>query len=113
MAEKDTAPQPAGNQNHGGHGGFQGVVEKPHNFWGTTKRLLDYMQDRLVGLILVLAFAIISVIFQIRTPKILGEATTEIFKGLMKEMPNKKPALAWLHFRLTIKRLSKLFSSFL
>lgn len=90
MAEKDTAPQPAGNQNHGGHGGFQGVVEKPHNFWGTTKRLLDYMQDRLVGLILVLAFAIISVIFQIRTPKILGEATTEIFKGLMKGNAQQK-----------------------
>lgn len=90
MAEKDAAPQPAGNQNHGGHGGFQGVVEKPHNFWGTTKRLLDYMQDRLVGLILVLAFAIISVIFQIRTPKILGEATTEIFKGLMKGNAQQK-----------------------
>lgn len=30
MAEKDTAPQPAGNQNHGGHGGFQGVVPKTH-----------------------------------------------------------------------------------
>ncbi len=70
--------------------GFQGVVEKPHNFWGTTKRLLDYMQDRLVGLILVLAFAIISVIFQIRTPKILGEATTEIFKGLMKGNAQQK-----------------------
>ena len=48
------------------------------------------MQDRLVGLILVLAFAIISVIFQIRTPKILGEATTEIFKGLMKGNAQQK-----------------------
>lgn len=89
MADKDNAPQPA-NQNHGGRGGFQGVVEKPHNFWGTTKRLLDYMQDRLIGLILVFAFAIISVIFQIRTPKILGEATTEIFKGLMKGNAQQK-----------------------
>lgn len=83
MPEKDTAPQPT-NQNHGGRGGFQGVVQKPHNFWGTTRRLLNYMQDRLIGLVLVMVFAIISVIFQIRTPKILGEATTEIFKGLMK-----------------------------
>lgn len=89
MADKDNAPQPA-QQNHGGRGGFQGVVEKPHNFWGTTKRLLDYMRDRMVGLILVLAFAIISVIFQIRTPKILGEATTEIFKGLMKGNAQQK-----------------------
>lgn len=89
MADKDNAPQPA-QQNHGGRGGFQGVVEKPHHFWRTTKRLLDYMQDRMVGLILVFAFAIISVIFQIRTPKILGEATTEIFKGLMKGNAQQK-----------------------
>lgn len=44
----------------------------------------------MVGLILVFAFAIISVIFQIRTPKILGEATTEIFKGLMKGNAQQK-----------------------
>ena len=90
MAEKDNAPQPSGNQHHGGPGGYQGVVEKPHHFWKTTRRLLDYMQDRLIGLILVLAFAIISVIFQIRTPKILGEATTEIFKGMMKGNAQQK-----------------------
>ncbi|MBV0931184.1 ABC transporter ATP-binding protein/permease [Lentilactobacillus sp. IMAU92037] len=89
MAEKETAPQPT-NQNHGGRGGFQGVVQKPHNFWGTTRRLLNYMQDRLIGLVLVMVFAIISVIFQIRTPKILGEATTEIFKGLMKGNAQQK-----------------------
>jgi ATP-binding cassette subfamily B protein len=33
--------------------------------------------------LIVLILAITSTIFQIRTPKILGEATTEIFKGLM------------------------------
>lgn len=94
MAEKDTTSQASANQSHGGPGrpggSFQGVVQKPHNFWGTTRRLLDYMQDRLIGLILVMVFAIISVIFQIRTPKILGEATTEIFKGLMKGNAQQK-----------------------
>ncbi len=109
MAEKDNAPQPSGNQHHGGPGGYQGVVEKPHHFWKTTRRLLDYMQDRLIGLILVLAFAIISVIFQIRTPKILGEATTEIFKGMMKGNANKKLGLVLLNCRSTIKKLFKLF----
>ncbi|EHO49915.1 ABC transporter ATP-binding protein [Lentilactobacillus kisonensis] len=94
MAEKDTTSQASANQSHGGPGrpggSFQGVVQKPHNFWGTTRRLLDYMQDRLIGLILVMVFAIISVIFQIRTPQILGEATTEIFKGLMKGNAQQK-----------------------
>ncbi|KRM22384.1 ABC transporter ATP-binding protein [Latilactobacillus graminis] len=81
MAEKTT------NQSQGSHGpgrGMGGVVEKPKNFWGTTKRLLTYMSSRLIGLVIVLALAIISVIFQIRTPKVLGKATTEIFKGVMK-----------------------------
>ncbi len=73
----------------GGHG-HGGLVEKPKNFWGTTKRLLGYMSDRWVGLVMVFAFAIISVIFQIRTPKILGEATTEIFKGVMKGTAQQK-----------------------
>lgn len=105
MAEKDNAPQPAANRNHGGRGGFQGVVEKPHNFWGTTKRLLDYMQDRMVGLILVFVFAIISVIFQIRTPKILGEATTEIFKGLMKGNAQQKAGFSVMSLPINYEKI--------
>jgi ATP-binding cassette subfamily B protein len=41
------------------------------------------MSKRLYLILIVLILAITSTIFQIRTPKILGEATTEIFKGLM------------------------------
>ncbi|WP_208422540.1 ABC transporter ATP-binding protein [Latilactobacillus fragifolii] len=82
MAEKTTTNRPQGG--HGPGPGMGGVVEKPKNFWGTTKRLLAYMSSRLIGLVIVLALAIISVIFQIRTPKVLGQATTEIFKGVMK-----------------------------
>lgn len=92
MAEKDT-PRPQQQRGPmGGHGpgGHAGLVEKPKNFWRTTRRLMSYMSDRLVGLCFVLAFAIISVIFQIRTPKILGQATTEIFKGVMKGQSEQK-----------------------
>lgn len=88
MAQKDesnTSSQPTRGPGGGhGPGGPRGVVEKPKNFWKTTARLMHYMSDRIVGLILVLIFAITSVIFQIRTPKILGQATTEIYKGVMK-----------------------------
>ncbi|WP_283678926.1 ABC transporter ATP-binding protein [Lentilactobacillus sp. Marseille-Q4993] len=89
MSDKKATVRPVGPRG-GGHGGPHGLVEKPKNFWGTTKRLMSYMSDRIVGLVLVLAFAIISVIFQIRTPKILGEATTEIFKGVMKGSAQQK-----------------------
>ncbi|SEM77216.1 ATP-binding cassette, subfamily B [Ligilactobacillus sp. WC1T17] len=57
--------------------------QKAKNFWGTTKRLLSYMDPWKYGLLAVVIFAIGSVIFQIVTPKILGKATTEIYKGVM------------------------------
>lgn len=87
MSKKPTN-QPA--VNHGPGGGHGGLVEKPHNFWRTTNRLLRYMSNRLWAVAFVLILAIASVIFQIRTPKILGEATTEIFKGVMQGAAAKK-----------------------
>ena len=41
------------------------------------------MSKRSIAIISVFVLAIAAVIFQIQTPKILGEATTEIFKGVM------------------------------
>lgn len=85
--------KPQGNGPMGGprpgHGvGMKG--EKPKNFWPTTKRLFRYMSKRLVAISLVFILAIAAVIFQIRTPRILGEATTEIFKGVMKGVEQMK-----------------------
>ena len=41
------------------------------------------MSKRMVAIIAVFVLAIAAVIFQIQTPKVLGKATTEIFKGVM------------------------------
>lgn len=92
MAEKAATNQPQGG--HGPGRGMGGVVEKPKNFWGTTNRLLKYMSSRLIALVFVIVLAIVSVIFQIRTPKVLGEATTEIFKGVMKGNAMQKAGIA-------------------
>lgn len=56
---------------------------KAKNFWGTVKRLFKYMSNRMIAIVIVLILAIASVLFQIQTPKILGEATTEIFQKVM------------------------------
>lgn len=61
-----------------------GKPMKPKNFWITTKRLFGYMAHRWYLIAMVFILAIASTIFQIQTPKILGKATTEIFKGVMK-----------------------------
>lgn len=84
---KETPTRPPMGHGPGNHAG---LVEKPQHFWRTTNRLLRYMSNRLFAVAVVLILAITSVIFQIRTPKILGEATTEIYKGIMKGAAMKK-----------------------
>ncbi|MCL0318298.1 ABC transporter ATP-binding protein [Apilactobacillus xinyiensis] len=57
---------------------------KPDNFWAATWRLVKYMRPWMGGVIFVVLLSIIAVILQIITPKILGNATTEIYKGVTK-----------------------------
>ncbi|EGC70815.1 MULTISPECIES: ABC transporter ATP-binding protein [Enterococcus] len=84
MSEKKTTTQHRGGPMGGGPGRNIGAKgPKPKNFWGTVKRLFGYMSKRSLAIIAVFVLAIAAVIFQIQTPKILGEATTEIFKGVM------------------------------
>ncbi|EAC7842468.1 ABC transporter ATP-binding protein [Listeria monocytogenes] len=59
------------------------TTAKPKNFKQTLFRLLGYMKPRSVAIIVVFIFAILSTIFNIFSPKELGKATTEIFKGVM------------------------------
>ncbi|MGH1744815.1 ABC transporter ATP-binding protein [Enterococcus entomosocium] len=84
MSEKKTTTQHRGGPMGGGPGRNIGAKgPKPKNFLGTVKRLFGYMSKRSLAIIAVFVLAIAAVIFQIQTPKILGEATTEIFKGVM------------------------------
>ena len=68
----------------GGHGP-RGMMpgEKAKDFKGTMKKLLGYMKRFLPGIILVLVCAAASTIFSIFGPKILGQATTKLFEGLL------------------------------
>ncbi|MDD6432959.1 MAG: ABC transporter ATP-binding protein [Lactobacillaceae bacterium] len=57
---------------------------KAKHFWPTTKRLIDYLRPWKAGVIFSIFLAIVSVILSIIAPKILGEATTIIYNGVMK-----------------------------
>lgn len=57
-------------------------IEKPKDFKGTIKKLGHYMSNYKFSMILVLIFAIASTVFNIVGPKLLGNATTEIFNGV-------------------------------
>ena len=57
--------------------GGMSTGEKPKDFKGTMKKLMGYLTQYKIGLLLVVIFAIGSTIFNIAGPKILGKATTE------------------------------------
>lgn len=60
--------------------------EKAKDFKGTLKKLLKYASVYRAALIIVIAFAMGSTIFSIAGPKVLSQATTEIFTGLMSKI---------------------------
>ncbi|WCF11359.1 ABC transporter ATP-binding protein/permease [Paenibacillus thiaminolyticus] len=58
-------------------------VEKAKDFKGTLKRLVGYLKPRKYQLIAVLVMAILSTVFTILGPSIMGKATTSLFESLM------------------------------
>lgn len=57
--------------------------EKAKDFKGTLNKLLGYLKEYKVSLVIVVMLAIISTVFSIVGPKILGQATTEIYNGII------------------------------
>ena len=76
-------------QTHGAHmGGPRGAAgmmpgEKAKNFKGTMAKLLRYLSRYLPAIITVLVCAAASTVFSIFGPKVLGQATTKLFEGVM------------------------------
>ncbi len=62
------------------------VAEKPKDFKGTLKKLISSMKEYKWRLAIIIVFAIASTVFMIIGPKILGNATTEIFNGIMSKI---------------------------
>ena len=71
-------------QQRRGRGGR--VVEKPKDFRKSFKELASYMMRYKFRLLIMVACAILGTIFTIVGPKILGNATTEIYTGLMNKI---------------------------
>ena len=82
MAEKKTKSPMGRGMGHG-----SGTVEKAKDAKGTIKKLINnYLKQYKLLLSIVFIFAIASTIFAIVGPKILGNATTEIFAGLVNKV---------------------------
>lgn len=81
MSKETQSRRPMGGPMGGGT-----PTEKAKNFKGTMKNLVSYLAKYRIGFLFVLIFAIGSAAFSIIGPKILGNATTEIFEGLMRKV---------------------------
>ena len=83
MQGRGRGPGPGGP----GPGGPMGDgTEKANDFKGTMTKLAQYLDAYRVKIILVVIFAVLSTIFTIIGPKVLGNATTAVFNGVIAEM---------------------------
>lgn len=77
---------PMGGGHHGPMAGIR-ATQKAKDFNGSLKRLLKYLSPYKLRLIIVFLTAILSTVFSIYSPKVLGKATTRLFQGVvMKKM---------------------------
>ncbi|WP_435367785.1 ABC transporter ATP-binding protein [Metabacillus litoralis] len=76
MGDNKRRVGPIGGGMRHGHGM---VVEKPKNFKKTFKRLVGYLKPWKNRMILVAIAAIFSTLFNVISPKLLGDATSSIF----------------------------------
>lgn len=90
MSNNETTQKPPVMKGHGPMGGeprgAHGPVEKAKDFNGTIKKLGKTLSKYKIVIIIVMIFAIGSTVFSIVGPKILGNATTEIYTGLMNKI---------------------------
>ena len=63
-----------------------GATEKAKDFKGTLKKFLKVISEYKILIILAFIFAVGSTIFTIVSPKILGNATTEIYNGIIAKI---------------------------
>lgn len=93
MSEKNKAAN--SGRKHGGGGPMgPGMImpgEKAKDFKGTLRRLLGYLKPSRTKLFIIFLMAILSTIFSIVSPKIMGKATTKLFEFTMAKF-NGLPA---------------------
>lgn len=82
--------QTAGSQRSGGPMGFGGGIqihgEKARDFKGTMRKFLKYISEFKIQVLIVIIFAIVSTVFVIIGPKLIGRATTKLFEGVLGQI---------------------------
>ena len=71
-----------------GGGPMAGMMkgDKAHDFQGTMRKLIAYLGQYKIAVVIVFIFAIASTAANIAGPKLLGNATTKLFEGVMAQL---------------------------
>ena len=80
LSAKTEAPARQG----GGHGRM--YTEKPKDFKGTIKKLVRFAADYRLPIAASVVLAIVSVVFMVIGPKVLGDAVTLLYEGLVQRV---------------------------
>jgi ATP-binding cassette, subfamily B, multidrug efflux pump len=78
--------QRSGGSREGGPMGTMRKGDKARNFKATMVKLGHYLSEYKFKIIIVVIFAVASTVFSIVGPKVLGNATTRLFEGVMAEI---------------------------
>lgn len=73
-------------------------AQKPKDFKGTFKRLLTYLKPHTMVLAAVFAMAVLSTLFTVIAPKLMGDVTTELFKSMMRRIKGLPGAHPDFHY---------------
>ena len=88
-SDRKPAGGPAGGPGPvGRRGGPMAMMagDRAQDFRGTMAKLIQYLSSYKTGILIVMLFAVGSTIFNIAGPKILGEATTKLFEGVLDQI---------------------------
>jgi len=83
-------------------------VEKAKDFRGTLKRLISYLRPEKYRFIAVLILAVVSTIFSIVGPKIMGKATTKLADGILAKYEYYIQLYTAIQSNMPVEVISKL-----
>ncbi|WP_407312962.1 ABC transporter ATP-binding protein [Desulfosporosinus sp. SB140] len=102
-------PTPMGGGFGRGFGGPGQGGEKARNFKGTMKKLLQYLSVYQMSIIMVFIFAAASAVFSIVGPKIMGNATTNLFQGAMNKISGTGSGIDFAYIHRIVLILAGLY----
>ncbi len=95
---KQTSTPRQSGSSHGGSFGRGGPMammkgDSARDFKGTMRKLIEYLGPHKTATVIVIILAMASTVFSIFGPKILGQATTKLFEGVIEQISGSGPGI--------------------